>query len=185
MITSQSRFQPFLRQLTECLCWGHLGFWSKRKSLRKSTPLLFAHAVAVQLMGQPCFSCTIMVMALKPWKLHAEVGVQNSRCLLFLFFNTSFFFFSSHTEVEWVHENGTYSNLGTGLSTLLQSSIQGAKSKRKAAVYLGLSVTTGHKALDFFAVIRKEEEPSFFSLTQLCEMWKGEIKLQHVQIKYI
>lgn len=93
MITSQSRFQPFLRQLTECLCWGHLGFWSKRKSLRKSTPLLFAHAVAVQLMGQPCFSCTIMVMALKPWKLHAEVGVQNSRCLLFLFFNTSFFFF--------------------------------------------------------------------------------------------
>lgn len=93
MITSQSRFQPFLRQLTECLCWGHLGFWSKRKSLRKSTPLLFVHAVVVQLMGQPCFSCTVMVMALKPWKPHAEVGVQNSRCLLFLFFNTSFFFF--------------------------------------------------------------------------------------------
>lgn len=29
VIIMHSKSQPFLRQLIECLCWGHLGFWSQ------------------------------------------------------------------------------------------------------------------------------------------------------------
>lgn len=117
LIATQSKSQPFLRVLTECLCWGHLGFWSQRKSLRKGTPLLFAEAVSVQPMGQPCSSCTITVMFLKKTgflqKKPAPCWGRCAKLCLAAFcpcslIHKKLFFFSPYTGVEWVHENGTY-----------------------------------------------------------------------------